>query len=639
MGEQNVNRETDRDQLRSFTRSLLEDVQALERMLEGGQIESGVNRIGAEQEMFLVDRDMNPALIAPQILESIDDERFTGELGRFNLEANLNPQVLGGRCLSMMEAELDQVLDLARREAQALDCEVLLVGILPTMRQKDLTLDAMMPNPRYQLLNDLLMEERGGKFKLFLKGLDELQVTHDNLMLEACNTSFQIHFQVSPREFASAYNLAQMVSGPLLAAAGNSPVLMQHRLWHESRVGLFQQSMDSRSKAHTARQARQRVSFGDRWVDHSVLEIFREDIARFRILLSIDQGESPLEALDHGRTPALRSLCLHNGTVYRWNRPCYGVKDGQAHLRIEHRMLPAGPTPLDEVANAAFFFGLMIGVEEEYGDVRRCMEFDSAKDNFTAAARYGLKAQLSWAFGRTFDAPTLILEHLLPLARAGLASRGTDTSDIDRYLGTLEERVKRRQTGSAWLLDSLQRSAGNGTLEQRYRSVTAAMLAREIEGQPVHEWELHEAKDNGDWCASFQTVEQVMTTDLFTVGPEDLVDLAANVMDWEHIRHVPVESEDGQLVGIVSHRGLLRLVARGQRDQRPVAVKEVMTKAPVTIRPEMGTLKAIHTMKRHRVSCLPVVDKAGKLVGIVSERDFINIAARLLEQKLREGRG
>lgn len=252
-----------------------------------------------------------------------------------------------------MEQSLEDNMQAARQAAADCDARVLLMGILPTLEREHLGLDWMTPNPRYFELNRTMSEHCGGKFDTFIKGLDELEITHDNVMLEACNTSFQIHFQVGAGEFAELYNVARAVTGPVLAAAVNSPFLLRHRPWHETRVALFQQSLDSRSKAQKERGGAQRVRFGDDWVQDSVLEIFRDDIARFRCLIRGNEEESPLEKLDRGEIPALGALCLHNGTVYRWNRPCYGVKDNIAHLRIENRVLPTGPTILDEVANAA----------------------------------------------------------------------------------------------------------------------------------------------------------------------------------------------------------------------------------------------------------------------------------------------
>ena len=442
---------------------------------------------------------------------------------------------------------------------------------------------------------------------------------------------------MSGGEFARLYNIAQVISAPLLAGSVNSPVFLQHRLWKETRLALFRQSIDSRSSTHQERQAPSRVIFGNDWVKASVLEIFREDIARFRVFLPIDVETSPLDVLDRGEIPKLKALCIHNGTVYRWNRPCYGILDGKPHLRIEHRALSSGPTITDEVANAAFFHGLMTSLTDRYDDVTRVMRFSAAKKNFFAAAQNGLDARFVWLEGRAISAEHLILDELLQLARDGLASKHLDSTDIDYYLGVFEKRVASRRTGSQWLLDSLEGMAGKGKPEHIYQTVTRRMFDNHLEDRPVHEWEVATIERSTDWRDSCRTVEQIMTTDLFTVREEDLIDLAATLMDWEHIRHVPVENEDGGLVGLVTHRQILRLISRGvDRFHEPVAVREVMMTNPVTVRPDMSTLDAIQRMRDERVSCLLVVNERNKLVGIITERDFVLISARMLEDSLRD---
>ncbi len=636
MGEQDIASEQDAERAQEFLRALLSDLSALEMLLEAGGIESGVRRIGAEQEMFLVDRAMRPAAVAVELLARANEPRLTHEIGRFNLEANLSPRLFGAGCLGEMEAELYEVVEIARAAARASGAEVLLCGILPTLRQSDLTLDNLTPNPRYAELNRVLMKRRGGHFDLYIKGLDELRVSHDNLMLEAACTSFQVHFQVGAREFAELYNVAQAATAPVLAAASNSPLLLGSRLWHETRIALFQHSVDDRSTAHQQRGTPTRVSFGEGWLHESVLEYFREEIARFRVVLTRRIEDDSLVALARGELPQLAALRLHNGTVWRWNRPCYGVSEGRAHLRVETRALPAGPSIADEMANAAFFFGLMVAMPEEYGPIARAMSFDAARENFLAAARQGLRAQFDWLGGKSIPAAKLILEHLLPLARAGLAST-VAIEDSERLLDLLEARVQKEQTGSLWALRSLAAMADRGTREQRHRALAAAMLAEQKGERPVAEWPLAELSV-GDQRAGYQRIEHYMSTDLFTVRPDDLVDLAASVMSWRHIRHVPVEDDHGCLVGLVSHRDLLRLFAtRGLagRVGAPVLVREIMKSEPVTATPETSTLEAIRLMREKKIGCLPVV-REGRLVGIVTAQDFLALSAELFEAHLRE---
>jgi len=628
---------SDPTRLRRFMRSLLSDVMALERMITEGRIETGVRRIGAEQELCLVDRSWRPSTRAPEILAELG-EGFTPELGAFNVEFNLEPIRFGGNCLRRLEEGLHAKLDRVREVAAGHGCEVVMAGILPTLRKSDLGLDSMMPRPRFLALNSALRRLRGGEFELRLTGTDELILKHDNVMLEACNTSCQVHFQVDPDEFPRFYNIAQVVTGPVLAAAANSPMLFGRRLWKETRIALFQQAVDTRPTGSHVLDRSARVSFGDAWVEKSIVEIFREDIARFRVVLGIDIDEDPFEVLKAGGVPRLLALQLHNSTVYRWNRPCYGILDGKGNLRIENRALPAGPTVPDEVANAALWFGLVSAFIETWPDIRSVIRFENVKNNFLAAARQGIDAQFEWIAGDTLPAKQLLLEQLLPMAREGLRTAGVDEEDVERYLGIVEGRLRKGRTGAAWQLQSFSRMGEDGTVGAAERSgaLVSAMLSRQKTGKPVHEWTLASLEEAREWKSFNHRVEQYMTTELFTVHEDEVIDLVANVMDWKHIRHVPVEDDEGRLVGLVSYRSLLRLLARDlpRNRESPVPVKEVMTRSVVTCSPSTTTLEAIRLMRERKVACLPVVVD-GRLVGILSERDFLRVAGDLMTAQLR----
>lgn len=636
MGQDVTGEDTGPDAVRAFTKALLRDLQALERMLADGMIESGVRRIGAEQEMFLVNPGWRPAPVALDVLERLEGP-FTPELGLFNIEANVEPRLLEGRCFSDMEVRLQELVDQVRVRAKESDADVALVGILPTLSKSDLTLDNITPKARYYALNDAVTRMRGGEpYKLRIEGTDELYIEHDSVMLEACNTSLQVHLQVEADEFAHVYNVAQLVTAPVLAAAVNSPVLFAKRLWDETRIALFQQSVDTRSATVHMRELAPRVRFGEQWMRESVTELFQEDVARFRVLLTETVDEDPHAVLDAGGIPKLQALQLHNSTIYRWNRPCYGVGEGKPHLRIECRVLPSGPSIVDEVANAAFWIGAVVGGASAYPDLTSRLDFDQAKENFLAASRHGLKAGFHWLDGETYSARRLILEELLPLARSGLADCGVDPSDVEKYLGLIRDRVESGITGTQWTMRSLAGMRDQGTRAERLAAVTAATVHRQRVGTPVHTWEPAEIRDAGGWRLNYVRVEQYMTTSLFTVHEDESVEMVAFLMDRKQIRHVLVEDDDHGLVGIVSYRSLIRLMAGsldGRGDDAP-PVKTIMERDPVSVAPETPTLDAIDLMRRHRVSCLPVV-KGGKLVGIVSERDFMPIAYELLEDRLR----
>ncbi len=636
MGENIQRSTTEGEDLRNFKRCLLKDIHALEKMLEDGIVESGIRRIGAEQELVLVDKTWRPAPLAMEILEKINDPHFTHEVAKFNLEFNLDPLSFGNNCLSTMEKQLHEYIAKVRKVAQEFDTDVLLVGILPTIRRSDLNLDNMTPIERYSALNETLARMRGGAYEINIKGTDELSLKHDNLMIEGANTSFQVHFQVGPEEFVQRYNIAQVAAAPIISAAANSPFLGRYRLWKETRIAVFQQSIDTRN-APFERELSPRVHFGNRWIDESVLEIFQEDISRYKVLFASEIDEDPFEALENRKAPKLQALCLHNGTVYRWNRACYGVSEGKPHLRIENRVLPSGPTPMDEVANAAFWFGLMSRMSHAYDDITRVMEFDVAKDNFFSAARHGLDAQFHWLDGNLYTASDLILNELLPMAREGLALSEIDQDDIDKYLNIVEERVSRSMTGSQWMLSSRASMKSPAPLWEKNHALTAAMLVRQLENKPVHEWSLAKLEEGGGWKQNYTRVEQYMTTDLFTVEADDPIDLVANMMVWNRTRHVLVEDKEHNLVGLVSHRNLLRLVGRPipQEEGQSAPVSSIMVKDPITAKPDTLTLDAIELMREKCISCLPIVND-GKLLGVVTEDRFLSIVANLLEEKLKE---
>lgn len=635
MGEQKVKEENAPQELRIFTRALLNDLRALRQIIADGMIEIDTRRIGAEQELFLVNPAWRPAPVAMQVLKQVGDPHFTNEIALFNLEINLDPLVFRGDCLAQMERQLHRQVGRARTAARASGAEVALAGILPTVRKSDLGLENMTPKPRYTALNDALKHLRGWAYEFKVKGLDELNIRHETWMMEACCTSFQIHFQVSADEFANLYNMAQVVTAPVLAAAANSPLLFGRRLWRETRIPLFEQSIDTRNASYHLRERSPRVSFGNQWVRESVMELFEEDLARFRVLLGTGEQEDPFAVLREGRVPNLYALRAYNSTVWHWNRACYGVTEGRPHLRIEARALPSGPTIADEVANAAFFFGLMSGLSREYTDVASALRFEQAKANFMAASQLGLEAQFEWFGDRVIPAQELILNTLLPVARAGL--QGHDIADVDRYLGIIEARVRSAQTGAQWMLNSVASMRRHGTRDETMTSLVAAMVRQQQGGEPVHTWPLAEIQEEEMARSSYLYVEEFMTTDLFTVHEDEPLDLVANLMDWKHVRHVPVEDEQGRLTGLISVFEVLRQLEenamKGQSE--PVAVGEIMQRQPLVIAPDTPTLDAIALMRREQVDCLLVV-KEGRLIGILTERDFIHVAARLLRQRAKD---
>ena len=628
---------------RRFMRALLTDLRALEQMLESNMFERGVSRIGAEQEIFLVDSAYYPAPGALRILEAIKDSHFTTELGLFNLEINADPQPFAGKGLAAMETQLTTLLGRVREVARPMDLQPVLTGILPTIGKTDLGLENMVPKPRYQMLNRVMNAARGDAFDFSIKGIDELTMRHDSVMVEACNASFQVHLQLAqPERFAHFYNVAQLLLAPVLAVGTNSPVLFGRRLWAETRIELFEQACDIRTRGLHLRETDRRVGFGREWMRGRVVDLFKENLPRFRALVGTDLEEDALESLARGKIPALRAMLLHSGTIYRWNRACYGISEnGKPHLRIELRVLPSGPTVTDEVANGAFWLGLMSELGATIGDVAERMDFDHAQANLYAAARDGLSARLTWLDGEDALAQPLVLDRLLPLAQAGLDRAGVDREDSERYLGIIEKRVRTLRTGSRWILQSLAEMKDRSTQGVRLTALVAATIARQKTGRVVSEWERARLDENDSAQTGHQKVSQYMQTDIFTVQPDDPVELVAELMGWERIRHVPVEDDKGRLVGLVSYRAILRFLtnfakhptlAEDGTTPQSMPVSDLMRKDLITVNPDTPTLDAIALMRRHRIGCLPVVQD-GHIVAILTEEDFVGIASKVLERE------
>ncbi|MBK7870929.1 MAG: CBS domain-containing protein [Saprospiraceae bacterium] len=639
MGEQKVTLAVKDDLImQRFVRNLLKDVQAFEYMLENDWFESDIVRIGAEQEMCLVDaKTFKPAPINMAVLETMKEhEWLTSELAKFNLETNLTPREFTGNCLSLMEQENREYLAIIRKALKKWKAEVVLTGILPTLRKIDLELSNLTDKPRYHALMEAINSQLiGSAYELRLMGIDELLVKHDSPLLEACNTSFQVHLQVSPRNFVCMYNIAQTLAAPVMAIAANSPIVFGKRLWHESRIALFQQALDIRTTHDHMRERSPRVSFGSNWLDESILEIYKEDIARFRVLLSADVEEDSLKLIEQGLTPKLRALQVHNSTVYRWNRPCYGISpNGQPHLRIENRVLPAGPTTLDEIANAAFWLGAMIGMETECKDIRKNLSWEDVRDNFAKAAQFGIDTKFNWFKDKKISAPDLVLHELLPLARKGLEIRNVDSGDISKYLDIIEERAKNHMTGARWQLRTYTKLLKECGRDEALTVMTASIIKNQNNEMPVHTWEMPELGDLDDYRPGKLRVEEFMETDLFTVQKDDLIELVAELMDWRRIRYMPVENSKGQLSGLITSRLLLRHFARKSRmngQEVPIMVKDIMIKDPITVGPKATIVEALRIMREKRIGCLPVVQNE-ELIGIITEMDFLRISSRLIER-------
>lgn len=637
MGEFNVSRIQGEAELKTFRQEHLKDIRAFEMMLERDMFTKSATHIGAEQELCLVDRFYKPAPIGEQLLEQLNDEHFTTEIGRFNLEINLDPFEFTGKCLSKTQEQLDGLMAKLQKAAAEHGAGTVLTGILPTIRRRDLNKESIVQIPRYIALVDALEEARGPDYEFKIVGIDELMIKQGSGMLESSNTSFQVHLQIAPDEFVDQYNISQAVLAPVLAVACNSPLLFGKRLWRETRVALFAQSLDTRKTSQHLRHSTARVFFGDKWLEGSVVNLYREELSRYRPLLmaTFNEPEDAIGEVEAGRTPRLTSLRVHSSTVYRWNRQCYGISpDGKPHLRIENRVLPAGPTVLDEVANTAFWLGLMKGLGQVYPDITKVMLHEEARSNFTMVARSGMDTKLNWVNGKKYGTSELVEKELVPIAKQGLHAAGIDGQDVNKYLDVIRQRNEKRCTGAQWLIDSHTALVKEGaTNDMVSTALTASIQKNQRDNTPVHKWPLADLADVEAWEPLKLFVEEFMTRDLFTVSPDEIPGVVAEIIDFNHIKHVPVENSDGHLVGLVSSRNLLRyyagLAKSGAGDD--AMVQDIMVKDPITIGPEATVGEAIKQFRETRVSCLPVVE-GDQLVGVITEEDFLSIARRLMTE-------
>ena len=470
-----------------FYRHMLNDLETFELMLLENAIENRNDRIGAEQELCIVDSNGQPLNLAKEILSGVNDTHFTHELALYNLEINLDPVVLAPDGIQQMEAQLARLMRTGSEVAADNNAFLFLTGILPTIQARHLRFDNMTPIERYRTINDILLEMRGSDFEIYLQGVDDFNVTLSSDLFEACNTSFQCHLQVDPIQFVQQYNWAQMISGPVLACATNAPLLFGRELWAETRIALFKQSLDTRDFHDFTRIHMPRVHFGSDWVRRSPAEIWQNGVTRFPALMHTSALTDSKELFNQGTMPSLRALQLHNGTTYAWNRLCYGVKDNVAHIRIECRYIPAGPTMIDQMANLAFWVGLMRSQPPDGELFWQDIDFRIAKDNFIRAARTGIHSVFSW-FGKRISAQKLILDKLLPMSYKGLEDAGVPNSIAAKYLGIIQARVDKASTGSEWAIKNVRK------LRKEFQPTAInSMLVREgLQNQtlnlPVHEW-------------------------------------------------------------------------------------------------------------------------------------------------------
>ncbi|HTY72825.1 MAG TPA: glutamate--cysteine ligase [Actinomycetes bacterium] len=445
---------------------------------------------GMEVELNLVDAEGEPALRNSEVIAQIADPAFTTELGRFNLEINVPPRSLAGDGAATYERDVRAQLNQAESRAREIGAHMVIIGILPTLGPEHLTHDAISANPRYALLDEQMLLARGEDLHLDIRGVEDLDTYADSIAPEAACTSFQLHLQVSPEDFADHWNAAQCLAAVQVAVGANSPYLLGRELWRETRIALFTQATDTRPEELKAQGVRPRVWFGERWTT-SVFDLFEENLRYFPAILPVLDPEDPMAVLEAGGTPSLHELRLHNGTVWRWNRPVYDVVGGRPHLRVENRVLPAGPTVVDMLANAAFYFGAVTALARQDRPLWSQMSFATAESNFATAARGGIDVELYWPGYGDLPVSELVLRRLLPLAHEGLREWGVDDDVRQRLLGIIEQRCASGRNGAAWQVAAVRRfeAAGASRLDA-LRDMTQAYVDRMHTNEPVHAWPL-----------------------------------------------------------------------------------------------------------------------------------------------------
>src|SRR6201991_3207550 len=460
MGEEVEQQEFSRADRTRYREKVRRCLDVFARMLREARFDTDDPMTGLEVEFNLIDDKGDPALRNTEALAAIADPAFQTELGLFNIEINVPPVKLREGGLEKFEELLRRDLNGAEARSAEIGAHLVMIGILPTLAADHMTADSISPNPRYKLLGEQILNARGEDISIQIAGASErLETSTDSIVPEAACTSTQFHVQTSPDSFAEYWNASQTIAAIQQAVGANAPYLLGKELWRETRIPLFEQATDTRSEELKAQGVRPRVWFGERWIT-SVFDLFEENVRYFPALLPITDDEDPLEVLEAGGTPELSELRLHNGTIYRWNRPIYDINDGTPHLRVENRVLPAGPTVADLIANAAFYFGLVRQLAESDRPLWSQMSFQAAEENFETAAEDGIDASVYWPGLGEVKATELVLRRLLPMAQSGLESWGVEAAEVDRLLGIIEQRCLAGVNGASWFVERVHRRPG-----------------------------------------------------------------------------------------------------------------------------------------------------------------------------------
>jgi gamma-glutamyl:cysteine ligase YbdK (ATP-grasp superfamily) len=476
-----------------FKQRLRHEVVALQRVLERPGFGEGETTIGTELELFLIDREGRPLPVSREVVAATGTPLVTPEMGAFDIELSTPPVLLEGRPFSELREHMELALQIIRQGAARFGARIVPISILPTFRRDDFDANAITDLPRYRALAAGLNRLRKTPFRICIDGEEPLALMSGDVAMEAANTAFQVHLRVAPGQFARVFNAAMLMTAPVLAAAGNSPTFLGHRLWHETRVALFKQAGDDRTPEEAATFLRPpRIGFATGWVRAGAAELFMESVALHEPILPVCGEEDAIACVEAGGLPKLDDLRLHHGTVWNWNRPVYDPADG-GHLRVELRALPSGPSVDDMLANAAYLLGGILALASRMDEILPAFPFALAERNFYRAAQHGLDAELIWPT-HPHAPPEPILARdlalaLLPLVAEGLDQAGVAASEARQYLDIFSERVRSRVTGATWqrrTLDTLQ--ARSGDRDKALRDMLEHYVAGFELRQPVSTW-------------------------------------------------------------------------------------------------------------------------------------------------------
>lgn len=454
-----------------FSKKLEKETNALSILFENNELDNDNVTGGFEIEACLIGLSGIAAPLNNIFLDTLKHPLVVHELAAFNVELNSTPLTLTGDCLSNMRDQLQSTWDACRAVANDLSIEMMMIGILPSILEKQLRLEYMSKLNRYQALNEQVIKLRDGRpLKLDIRGKEEIQTSHLNVMLESACTSLQLHLQTPIKRAAQTYNASIILSAPMVAATANSPYLFGNELWDETRIPLFEQAVELGNTDY------RRVTFGSGYIETSLFECFAENLEHYPVLV-------PLK--DKDELHEFSCLRFHNGTIWRWNRPLLGFDEsGKPHVRIEHRVIPSGPSIIDSIANTAFYFGLATELAKDVDSMINQLPFHSARDNFYHCAKHGLSANLKWPNHNSISVKELLLEELLPAAQRGLDELGITQKESDEYLSIIQQRIETEQNGTNWQRRWVNKNGND------MKRLTQCYLEQQNSGKPVHEWSL-----------------------------------------------------------------------------------------------------------------------------------------------------